>query len=96
MLEKTEISSNTTNAVSSSDYDKKIVTAELVLSSLATGDMDFQENQIPEEENIDETLELLPELPDKSTDLEPLVDLEEIDVQANTNDHKTLVEILKS
>ena len=53
--------------------------------------MKLQERQIPEEENIDETLpELLPELLDKSTELEPLMDLEEIDSQANINGLKTL------
>ena len=88
---KTEISSNPTDAVSTSDYDKEIVTAELVLISLASGGMELQERQIPEEENIDETLpELLLELLDKSTELEPLMDLEEIDSQANINGLKTL------
>ena len=47
--------------------------------------MELQENQIPEEENIDYTLELLPELLDKSTELEPKMDWEEIDIQAYTN-----------
>ena len=54
LIEKTEISSNPTNAFSTSN--KKIVTAELVLSSLASGSMELQERHIPEEENIDETL----------------------------------------
>ena len=57
--------------------------------------MELQERQIPEEENIDYTLELLPELLDKSTELEPLVELEEVDSQANTNDHKILREVFE-
>ena len=85
LSEKTEISSNPT--VSTSDYDKEIVIAELVLRSLTSGDMVLQGRQILEEENIDETLEH--ELPDKSTELEPLMDLEEIDSQANTSDLMT-------
>ena len=52
--------------------------------------MEPQERQIPEQENIDVTLELLPELLDKSTELEPLVDLEEIDSQVSTYDLKTV------
>ena len=95
LSEKTEISSNPTNAVSTSDYVKEVVTAELVLSSLVPGYMELQERKIPEEENIDETLELLPELLDKSTELEALMDLERIDSQANTNDLKTLGEIFE-
>ena len=94
--EKTKIRSNPTKAISLSDYDKEIVTAEVVLSSLASGDMELQESQIPEEENIDETFELLPELLDKLTELEPLMDLEEIDSQANTNDLKTVGFIFES
>ena len=90
LSKKTEISSNPTKAVSLSDCDKEIVTAELVLSSLAQGDMGLHVRRIPEEENVDETLELLHELLDKSTELEPLMDLEEIDSQANTNDLKTI------
>ena len=46
--EKTEISSNPTNAVSTSGYDEEIVTAELVLNSLPSGDMELQERQIPD------------------------------------------------
>ena len=57
--------------------------------------MELQERQIPEEENIDYTLELLPELLEKSTELEPLVELEEVDSQANTNDHKILREVFE-
>ena len=67
--EKTEISLNPTNAVSTFDYDEEIVTAEFVLNSLPSGDMELQESHIPEDENIDETLELLPELLDKSYEL---------------------------
>ena len=42
--ENTEISSNPINAVSTYDYDKEIhiVTAELVLSSLTSGNMALQ------------------------------------------------------
>ena len=96
LSEKTEISSNPTNAVSTSDYVKEVVTAELMLSSLVPGYMELQERKIPKEENIDETLELLPELLDKSTQLEPLIDLEEIDCRANTNDLRTLGDFFKS
>ena len=93
--EKKEISSNPTDAVSTFDYDKEMVTAELVLSSLTSWDMKLQERQIPQEENIDKTLELLSELLDKSTELEPLMDLEEVDSQANTNNLKTLREFFE-
>ena len=95
LSKKRDISSNPTDAVSSSDYDKEIVTAELVLSSLASGGMELQDRQIPEEENIGETLELLPELLGKSTKLEPLMDLGEIDSQANTNGLKTVREFFE-
>ena len=88
--DKTEISSNPTKTVSLSDYDKEIVTAELVLSSLVSEDMEPQVRQIPEEKNINETLELLPELLDELTELEPLMDLDEIDSQDNTYDFKTV------
>ena len=40
--EKTEISSKSTDAVSTPDYDEEIVTAELVLNSLPSGDMELQ------------------------------------------------------
>ena len=52
--------------------------------------MGLQVRRMSEEENIDEKLELLHELLDKSTELKPLMDLEEIDSQANTNDLKTI------
>ena len=71
-------------------YGKEIVAAELVLSSLASGDMVLQKRHIPEEENIEETFKLLPELLEKSTELGLLTDLDEIDSQANTNDLKTV------
>ena len=61
-----------------------------MLRSLVSVDMEFQEKHIPEAKNIDDTLELLPELLDKSTELEPLMDLEEIDSHANTNDLNTV------
>ena len=92
---KTKIGSNPTKAVSLSDYDKEIVTALLVLSSLVSGDMKLQVRQIPEEKNIDETLDLLPELLYKLTEIEPLMDLEEIDSLAKTNELKTVGNILE-
>ena len=67
-----------------------------MLRSLASVDMEFQEKHIPEAKNIDDTLELLPDLLDKSTELEPLMDLEEIDSHANTNDLNKLETFLNS
>lgn len=93
VLEKTAIRSNPTNAVSKSDNDIEIVTAEKVLSSLALGDLELQEKQITEEENIDETLERLPEFLDKSTGLVLPRELEDIDRQTNAYDLKTLGDI---
>ena len=63
---------------------------------MASVDMEIQERQILVEENIDETLERLPKLLDKLTEPEPLMDLEEIDSQFDTNDLKTFGENSKA
>ena len=57
--------------------------------------MELKRDWYQKKKNIDETYELLLELLDKSTELEPVVDLEEIDSQANINDLKTVGEIFE-
>ena len=54
--------------MSRSDSGANSLSAESIIRNITAGDMEIYEEQLIEEENIDESLELLPEMLDKLTE----------------------------
>ena len=92
VVEQTAIRSILHNVASKPDEVAESVTAESVISSLASGDMALCEEQSTEEENIDDKLELLPEVLDTLIATGAEMETGEADIQ-KTADLKILEEI---
>ena len=68
VLEQTLLRSESNSDMSRSDSGANSLSAENIIRNITAGDMEIYEEQLIEEENIDESLELLPEMLDKLTE----------------------------
>ena len=82
VLEQTDIGSNSNTEVSGSDRVAESAEAESVIRNITSGDMEVYEKQLIEGSNVDESLELLPELLDRLMESETEIDNQEQDNQA--------------
>ena len=85
VLEQTDIGSNSNAEVSGSDSVAESAEAESVIRNITSGDMEVYEKQLIEGENVDESLELLPELLDRLMESEAEIDNPEQDNQATAD-----------
>ena len=89
-LEQTDIGSNSNTEVSGSESVAESAEAESVIKNITSGDMEVYEKQLIEGENVEESLDILPELFDRLMESETEINNQEQDNQA-TSDLDTII-----